>query len=332
MTYHDRRSADVLKVALLERAEEFVRSLFPNARRDGQNLIIGSLRGEPGRSLSIRLIGPKVGVWRDFATDEGGDNLLELLRAVRGLDFATACREARTWLGMPSTDTPRLCPPHARQTATTYHLTNMETTRGTCMAERLLANSGACEAIARRRGWRPQVVFDLASEASLGLSEAGRLVFLYDTGAKERWRENGQRRMRFLFGKADSLWRGGLLPIAERVDDATDNTTARTGAKFVSTFTKPSRNTPNNPPSLEWTIRTDTATGKAVVAIKKAEGEETVLGWVRDGLTQNSEIAREMAISPGAVSKLAKKLLEAGRLTKEGRNYAPVDDGSEGAK
>ena len=93
------------------------------------------------------------------------------------------------------------------------------------------------------------------------------------------------------------------------VDDATDATSARTGAKFVSTFTKPSRNTPNNPPPLEWSITTNAGTGGALVVYKAAEGVEAVLGWIRNGLTTCSEIANEMHLSLGALSKMATKLL-----------------------
>ena len=39
------------------------------------------------------------GIWRDFATGESGSNLLELWRQVRGVDFATALREAAAFTG-----------------------------------------------------------------------------------------------------------------------------------------------------------------------------------------------------------------------------------------
>ena len=107
-----------------------------------------------------------------------------------------------------------------------------------------------------------------------------------------------------------------------RLDDATDATSARTGAKFISTFAKPSRNTPENPPPLEWSISTNAATGRATVGFKKAEGEEAVLGWVRHGLTLCGEFAEEMGISKGSVSKMASKLIEAGKLCKDGRGYS----------
>jgi hypothetical protein len=45
------------------------------------------------------MAGPKTGVWKDFASGEGGDNLLDLLYRVSGVSFADACKEAAEWLG-----------------------------------------------------------------------------------------------------------------------------------------------------------------------------------------------------------------------------------------
>ena len=219
----DCNSDDELKAALCERAEVFCRYLFPNGKRDGHNYVVGSLQGETGKSLSICLTGPKTGIFNDFSTGEGGNNLLELLRASRALDFAAACREVRAWLGLPAIPRatapikPRRIAPTKPHESAPYRVSDAEAARGTRMAERLINDPRACDSIARRRQWHPDTVFGLAQEASLGLSESDRLVFLYDTGAKERWREGSERQMRFLFGKADSLWRGGLLSIAVQV-------------------------------------------------------------------------------------------------------------------
>lgn len=212
-----------LKSALTNRAGEFCISRFPAGQHSGTNFLVGSLDGAPGKSLSICITGARAGLWKDFATGECGNNLLELLRTQLGCTFAEACCEARAWLGwrLPShpfvNSANRITQPLSTSATSSYCLTEDETARGTGMAERLLANVAACESIASRRGWAVTTVIDLASEASLGQSEQGRLTFLYDTGAKERWRENGERRMRFLFGKPDALWRGGLLTIARRV-------------------------------------------------------------------------------------------------------------------
>jgi len=47
------------------------------------------------------------------------------------------------------------------------------------------------------------------------------------------------------------------------------------------------------------------------------------LQWIYDGLTSCEQIAREIGITPGAVSKLATKLMQDGKIHKKGRDYAP---------
>lgn len=51
-------------------------------------------------------------------------------------------------------------------------------------------------------------------------------------------------------------------------------------------------------------------------------GEDAVLAWVRHGLAGCNEIAKEMGLTPGTVSKMARVLIEAGKLVKKGRDYA----------
>jgi Mn-dependent DtxR family transcriptional regulator len=46
--------------------------------------------------------------------------------------------------------------------------------------------------------------------------------------------------------------------------------------------------------------------------------------WIEDGLTSAEEIAREVGVSKGTVSKMAKKAIEEGWLKKNGRVYALV--------
>jgi hypothetical protein len=69
--------------------------------------------------------------------------------------------------------------------------------------------------LARRRGWDPNTLRELALEGYLGWHE-GKLAFIYDTGVKLRWRENGERIIRWAFGKP-WLWRGAYLNFAETV-------------------------------------------------------------------------------------------------------------------
>lgn len=85
---------------LAERIESLAAELFPAGRRFGAEWTVGSLAGEAGRSLSIRLREPKRGVWKDFSGGEAGD-ALDLVAAARfGGDLREALRWARGWLGL----------------------------------------------------------------------------------------------------------------------------------------------------------------------------------------------------------------------------------------
>ncbi len=106
-----------------------------------------------------------------------------------------------------------------------------------------------------------------------------------------------------------------------RLDDALDAATVKRGAKFVTSFTKPSRHTPAEMPAYEWQFAPDEMTGRCVVTFREASGLEVFLQWVADGLDTCKEIAAEMHTTPGTVSKLAKRAEKAGRIRIEGRKY-----------
>jgi 5S rRNA maturation endonuclease (ribonuclease M5) len=83
-------------------------------------------------------------------------------------------------------------------------------------ATRLLTTESAIESIARRRAWKAATIRNLALEPSLGIMDEGKLAFLYESGLKARWKENGERIIRWAFGKP-WLWRGGYIKQAETV-------------------------------------------------------------------------------------------------------------------
>lgn len=90
-----------IKQRLHDRAEEFVRWLYPSAAKSSTHeLCVGNLDGAPGDSLKICVSGAKVGVWRDFSGADGGNNLLDLLIKARGLEFGEGLKLAAEWLGM----------------------------------------------------------------------------------------------------------------------------------------------------------------------------------------------------------------------------------------
>jgi twinkle protein len=84
---------------LAKRAEEVARYLLPNGKKEGHEWRAGSINGEAGESLGVRLTGDKAGVWADFAAEGGGD-LLDLWAATRNLALLEAKNEAATYLGI----------------------------------------------------------------------------------------------------------------------------------------------------------------------------------------------------------------------------------------
>lgn len=75
------------------------RYLLPNGREQSGEWCAGSVHGEEGKSLKVRLSGHKAGVWRDFAGDVGGD-ALDLWASVRGISIADAMREVSDYFGL----------------------------------------------------------------------------------------------------------------------------------------------------------------------------------------------------------------------------------------
>jgi DNA-binding CsgD family transcriptional regulator len=118
-----------------------------------------------------------------------------------------------------------------------------------------------------------------------------------------------------------------VLKLDRKSDAASDR---GGGPCFISMFTK-QRNSPVDPPAYEWSFRPEEGTGKVLISYKKAVAEDIVLEWVRNGLTSCDEIASEMHVSKGTVSKLATKLIERKKLTKNGRQYAlPENEENDG--
>jgi hypothetical protein len=73
-----------------DRLDEVCRWLFPAGKREGNEFLIGSLHGEPGRSLKVHLAGDRAGLWRDFATGHGGRDPVSLVAAAHGTSQRTA--------------------------------------------------------------------------------------------------------------------------------------------------------------------------------------------------------------------------------------------------
>lgn len=79
-----------INAAALNSLESLVSEWLPNGRREGHEWKVGSLSGEPGRSLSINL---RSGLWKDFSTDAGGSDPVSLLAAIRSCSMKEAAVE-----------------------------------------------------------------------------------------------------------------------------------------------------------------------------------------------------------------------------------------------
>jgi hypothetical protein len=97
-----RGEAAHLAALLAARMPALVAVLLPGGVREGHEWRCGSLLGERGRSLAVRLAGERVGVWCDFATGEAGDALDLVAQARCSGDRGEAVRWARAWLGEES--------------------------------------------------------------------------------------------------------------------------------------------------------------------------------------------------------------------------------------
>ena len=55
---------------------------------------------------------------------------------------------------------------------------------------------------------------------------------------------------------------------------------------------------------------------RTIITIEQANRADIVLQWVRDGLTSCSDIAKDIGVSAGTVSKIATRLIKEGKLEK----------------
>lgn len=79
--------------------EGVCKHLLPGGKKVGPEFEAGSVGGEAGKSLKVKLTGPKAGVWSDFATGESGD-LIDLWRLTRGLSLKDTLGEVKAYLGI----------------------------------------------------------------------------------------------------------------------------------------------------------------------------------------------------------------------------------------
>jgi hypothetical protein len=110
------------------------------------------------------------------------------------------------------------------------------------------------------------------------------------------------------------------------LDDAKKNAEDKRGARFVSRFTKPSRNTQEDMPAFEWHFVTE-PNGEVSISHKLAQTMDVFLGLVGDGVNECTAISEEMKISKPSVSRMAKQAEAAGKIIIKSRRYF-LEEGS----
>jgi len=112
-----RTNINEIKRMLADRAQSVCEYLLPNGRTASGEWCVGSLGGEPGKSLKVCLRGNKAGVWSDFATGDSGD-LIDLWKEVQKKTVVEALQDIRGWLGVetpfytrPVSERPLVRPP-----------------------------------------------------------------------------------------------------------------------------------------------------------------------------------------------------------------------------
>jgi hypothetical protein len=106
-----------------------------------------------------------------------------------------------------------------------------------------------------------------------------------------------------------------------QLTEAQDGGDVKEGARFVARFAKNRNATDETCPPLEWGFNLPAGENHARVSWKKISTQQLFRQWIEDGLTRATEIAEEMNISKGQVSKMAKRGITAGWLRKDGHDY-----------
>ena len=100
------REKDGIRQALNAHLSSLVLDIWPSGKGRQNKYLVGDVMGGPGDSLELLLSGPKVGLWTDRATGEGGD-IFDLVARYFNLNvqtqFPQVLEHAKGWLGRVAT-------------------------------------------------------------------------------------------------------------------------------------------------------------------------------------------------------------------------------------
>ncbi len=76
--------------------------LLPQGVKQHGEYCVGSVCGEAGDSLRVRLQGHKKGIWCDFSNEHHKGDIVDLWCQVKGIRLPEACKQIREYLGLPN--------------------------------------------------------------------------------------------------------------------------------------------------------------------------------------------------------------------------------------
>ena len=101
--FNEAVSTQEIRNRLLNRLPSVLQYLLPNGKICKDCFLVGDIDGNSGDSLKVEIKGPKIGLWQDFATGEGGD-IFDLWAAKKNInskqDFPKLINQMQDWLGI----------------------------------------------------------------------------------------------------------------------------------------------------------------------------------------------------------------------------------------
>lgn len=310
-----------------QHAEAIARDLLPAGRKVGPEWRVGSIAGEPGQSLAIRLTGDKRGIWADFAAGIGGD-MLELVAQCRyGGDKREALRWARAFLGLTERPAPPGAapppPPPKAVPASEVNRSYAGKARALWLGGHPLGGTPAAAYLATRGvgltalgrtpsalRFRPDVFCAERQEAApamlAAITRGGAIIGCHRTflapGPAGRWSKAPIAAPKKVMGQVGGgfipLWRGASgRPIREAPE--TDTLAIAEGIEDALTIAL------HMP---EWRVIAAVSVGNMANLVLPTTLRDVVFCWDRDGDNLSVARAREMAVE---------RLLREGRSVRE---------------
>jgi hypothetical protein len=216
--------AEILRQGAIPRFEELACYLYPGGHKKAQQWLVGNANGDPGKSFSINL---RTTVFGDFADGEKMQSgAVNLWMTARNVDFVTACKQLKDWLGLACPESIAMMPKKpipffSKSSKVPQPLSPLELLRMHKASVALAEHPELIySVVGQRPEWTRETVRGAALDGDLGFElncvwydfEGPAVLFGYNFGVKARWLLSGRRVVRWVCGgPTDLCWRQSHL-------------------------------------------------------------------------------------------------------------------------